>query len=104
MIIQFNTGHNIPATQELQQKFTDLISVELERFSSMITRIEVHLTDVDGKKDGFNDKRCLLEARLEKRQPIAVKNMGNTHEEAVTGAIDKLKSALDTITGRLKEH
>lgn len=32
----------------------------------IITRIEVHFGDENGEKFGKNDKRCLLEARLQK--------------------------------------
>ena len=104
MIIQFNTDKNIEGTENFTATFTELITDELERFSSQITRIEAHLTDENGNKDGQNDMRCVLEARIEGRQPIAVTNQADTHYQAVEGAIDKLKSSLDTILGRLKNH
>jgi hypothetical protein len=37
-------------------------------------------------------------------KPIAVTNHGDTHEQAVKGAVDKLKTSLDTILGRLRNH
>jgi hypothetical protein len=40
---------------------------------SHITRIEVHLSDENGKKEGHNDIQCILEARIEGRDPIAVR-------------------------------
>jgi hypothetical protein len=46
----------------------------------------------------------MLEARLEGMQPIAVTNNGATEEHALKGAIDKLKAALDTIIGRLRNY
>ena len=55
-------------------------------------------------KEGVNDTRCLLEARMEGRQPIAVSHQADTYEQAVSGAIDKLKSSLDTIIGRIENH
>lgn len=64
----------------------------------------VHLTDVNGKKEGINDKRCVLEARVEGKQPIAVTNQADTHYQAAEGAIDKLNTSLDTVLGRLKNH
>lgn len=79
MIIQFNTDHNIKGTENFTATFTELITDELERFSSHITRIEAHLTDENGNKDGQNDMRCVLEARIEGRQPIAVTNQADTH-------------------------
>ena len=36
-----------------------------ERFSAHITRVEVHLGDENAGKRGSDDKRCMMEARLE---------------------------------------
>ena len=104
MIIQFNTDKNIKGTVSRTSPLTEMISDELSRFSDRISRIEVHLSDEDGSKKGQNDKRCLLEARLSGLQPIAVSNFGDTHEEAVSGAIDKLKASLETKLGRLEDR
>ena len=56
------------------------------------------------KKDSKNDKKCLLEARLKGRQPIAVSDTGDTYDYALGGAVDKLKSMLSTIAGRMAEN
>lgn len=104
MQIQFNTAKNVTGSEELIANSTSLISEELRKFSQQITRVEVHLSDEDGNKDGINDKRCTVEARLAGMKPIAVTNHANTHEQAVNGAIDKLKTSLEKITGRLKDY
>jgi len=104
MKIQFNTDSNITESKELRDSLIALISEGLSRFSDQITRLEVHLSDENSLKKGLNDKRCLLEARLEGRQPIAVKNQANNLEQAVVGAVDKLKVSLDTKIGRLKNY
>lgn len=104
MQIQFNTDKNVHRNEGLIASSTTLISEELSRFSQQITRVEVHLADEDGNKKGFNDKRCTVEARLAGMKPIAVTDHANTHELAVSGAIDKLKTSLDKITGRLKNY
>jgi ribosome-associated translation inhibitor RaiA len=104
MTIQFNTDSNIKGSEELRAPLISLISEELSRFSHQITRVEVHLSDENGPKDGLNDKRCMIEVRLEGMKPIAVTNHANTHEQAVEGAVDKLKTSLDTILGRLRNH
>ncbi|MEO7266309.1 MAG: HPF/RaiA family ribosome-associated protein [Ferruginibacter sp.] len=104
MTIQLNTDKNVSVHEAFGNKLEDLLSGELSRFSEHITRLEVHLSDENNSKEGINDKRCLLEARLEGRQPIAVTGHANTYELAVDSAIDKLKSALDTILGRLKHY
>jgi hypothetical protein len=45
----------------------------------------------------------MLEVRLEGMQPISVTNNDATEEQAVIGAIDKLKAALDTVIGRARK-
>lgn len=104
MHIQFNTDNNIKGTEELRAPLKEMITKSLSRFSERITRIEVHLNDENSHKEGENDKRCMLEARLEGLQPISVTNKDATEEQAVKGAIDKLKSALDTVIGRLRNY
>jgi len=104
MKIQFNTGKNIVGSEGLRSSLTTLISSELSRFEDHITRLEVHLSDEDSNKNGVNDKRCMIEARIEGMKPIAVTNNADTQEQAVTGAVDKLKSSLSTIQGRLRNH
>ena len=104
MIIQFNTDNNIAGSERLNEYFTTTLSESLNRFSNQITRLEVHLTDENSNKEGQNDKRCMLEARLEGIQPIAVTSNADTIEQAVKGAVDKLKSSLDTVIGKLRNH
>jgi ribosome-associated translation inhibitor RaiA len=104
MTIQFNTDNKVTVSEELRTPLISLISKGLSRFSHQITRVEVHLSDENGDKEGLNDKRCMIEARLAGMKPIAVTNHANTHEQAIEGAIDKLKTSLDTILGRLRNH
>lgn len=104
MKIQFNTGRNIIGSEELSVSLTSVIAGELSRFEDHITRLEVHLSDEDSNKNGVNDKRCMIEARVEGMKPIAVTNNADTQEQAVTGAVEKLKSSLNTIQGRLRNH
>ena len=104
MQIQFNSENSIAGSEELIDSTTSLISDELSRFSQQITRVEVHISDEDGNKDGVNDKRCLVEARLAGMKPIAVTNHANTHELAISGAVDKLKATLERVTERLKNY
>jgi ribosome-associated translation inhibitor RaiA len=71
--------------------------------SDLITRVEVHLTDESGPKSGKNDKRCMMEARLEGRQPIAVTDEAATVELAVDGAADKLARLIEHTLGKLHD-
>ena len=104
MQIQINTDKNVTGNEELIASSTSLISEELSRYSEQITRVEVHLADENGNKTGFNDKRCTMEARLSGMKPIAVTHHANTYDQAVFGAIGKIKTSLEKITGRLKNY
>jgi len=102
MTIQINTDKNLSVHEAFEAQLDSLLTEELSRFSERITRLEVHLSDENGNKQGLNDKRCMIEARIEGRQPIAVTDRANDYERAVSGAIEKLKTSLTTIVGKLR--
>lgn len=104
MKIQFNTDKTISGNERHEEYFTPLIADGLKRFESHITRIEVHLSDENGRKEGQSDKLCMLEARVEGKQPIAVTCQAETMEKAVSGGINKLQASLETIIGRDRNH
>jgi ribosome-associated translation inhibitor RaiA len=102
MIIQINADHNLKIHAAFRDKLKDLLAEELDRFSEQTTRLEMHLSDVNGNKDGLNDKRCLIEARVQGREPIVATDLADTYEQAVSGAIEKLKAALESKLSKLK--
>lgn len=105
MKIQINTDRNIEGDTELEQQVTAVVRNGLERFSEQVTRVEIHLSDENSKnKSGTDDKRCLVEARLAGRQPISASDQAATLEQAVAGAIEKLKRSLDSTLGRLAKR
>ncbi|MGA9828885.1 MAG: HPF/RaiA family ribosome-associated protein, partial [Rhodanobacteraceae bacterium] len=79
---------------------TGVVGNALGRFSNHITRVEVHLTDENANKSGEHDKRCVMEARFEGRQPIAVTDHAATLDKAIHGAIHKLTSLIESTLGR----
>jgi ribosome-associated translation inhibitor RaiA len=100
--IQINTDSNIESNERLVRQVEAAVRSELDRFSGQLTRVEVHLSDENSAgKFGAEDKRCLLEARLAGLQPISVSDQAATLEQAVEGAIEKLKRSLDSTLGRL---
>jgi len=77
----------------------------LSRTSDHITRVEVHLSDENSNKKGGNDNmRCVMEARLEGRRPIAVTREAATLDQAVDGAADKLSRMIESNLGRLRDQ
>lgn len=104
MKILFNTDKNSSLREDIKISSISLLLDKLKRFSNQVTRLDVFLSDENGKKNGHNDKQCILEARLEGRQPVAVTNQACTHEEALKGAIHKLVSSLNTTCERLRNY
>lgn len=103
MQIQVNTDENVAGGEALSALVSAEIHARLDRFSQHITRIEVHLSDENGGKSGSSDKRCLIEARLEGRQPEVASDQAATLEGAYSGAAKKLQRALETTLGRLSQ-
>lgn len=101
MKIQFNTDNNVDGNLQVTNPMEAQITNKLARYSPHITRIEVHLTDVDGSKNGVQTKRCLMEARIKDRQPTIVTSQADTEEQALNAAIDKMRASLETILGKL---
>jgi ribosomal subunit interface protein len=104
MKIQLNTDVHIDGTEALAAQVSATIEQALQRFSTHITRVEVHLSDENGDKSGQQDQRCILEARLKGRQPVAVTEHAASLEQAVDGAAQKLSRLLDSTLGRLHDH
>ncbi len=104
MHIQLNTDVHIDGTEALAAHVGTTIKQVLKRFSEHITRVEVHLRDENGERSGQQDQRCMLEARLEGRPPVAVTDHAATLEQAVDGAAHKLARRLESMLGRLHDH
>jgi ribosome-associated translation inhibitor RaiA len=103
MNIQLNTDKNIEGHERLEAYIDTLIKAKMSRFNGHLTRIEVHLSDENGLKDGPSDKKCLLEARPKNMQAIVVTSQSSTIEKAIADTIDKLKNALESKIGKLQD-
>lgn len=100
MKIQVNTDAHIEGREALATQVSATVEHALHRFHDQVTRLEVHLSDQNGGKNGQHDKRCVMEARLAGRQPIAASDSAATLDQAVRGAADKLARLIDTQLGR----
>lgn len=104
MQVQVSTDNHIQGSDELIQRVAGEVESSLDRFADQITRVEVHLADVNGPKSTGDDIRCLVEARLAGHQPVAVSHQAPTLEEAVDGATEKLERSLESLVERLHDH
>ena len=46
----------------------------------------------------------MIEARLKGKKPIVVTNLAGSNELAIKGSIDKMKTSIDSILGKLKSY
>lgn len=107
MKVQVNTSNDIENKGTLESWASDFLNEHLARFGQDITSIEVQLTDENhAGKGGGVDKRCMLEARMTGRAPVAVTHFAPDQNLAFRGAADKLANALDHAIGKLdrREH
>lgn len=105
MKIHLNTDHSVDSGDVLSAMVDDKVHAALDRFDERLTRIEVHLSDVNGEKHGVGaDKRCLLEARPSGLQPVVVTEFADTFERAVGGASKKMQSLLTSTFGRIDDR
>lgn len=102
MQIQVHTDNHIDGSEALSGRVEDVVTASLDRFGDFITRVEVHLNDVNAQKHGV-DKRCMMEARVSGRQSVAVTHVAETLDEAIHGAADKLEKMLDKTVEKFSE-
>ena len=104
MMIHVTTDNHIQGREPLVREVEASIQGSLARFAPQITRVEVHLSDENGKKVGDDDKKCTLEARVAGLQSVAVSGNGANLDQAVSSALDKLAHLLDHKLGRLGDR
>lgn len=101
MQFQLNTDSNIQGDDRLAEVAEDSISSALGHLTGRLTRVEVHLADVNAGKGGSDDIRCTIEARPEGMQPQTVTHNDATVEAALGGGGKKIRALLDSEFGKL---
>ena len=100
--VQVNTSNDIDNKEALESWASEYLNERLVRFEQDLTSIEVQMTDENHSgKGGGVDKRCMLEARVAGRAPIAVNNYAPDQNVAFRGAAGKLEHALEHAFGKL---
>jgi ribosome-associated translation inhibitor RaiA len=101
MQVLVNSDHHIVGGEDLMERVQGVVEGRLDRFEGRITRVEVHLNDLNGSKLGERDKRCMMEARIGGMRPIAVSHEAPTVTEAIHAAADKLERAIEHTLGKM---
>lgn len=100
MQVQVNTDRNIEGREALAARVQAVVENVFGRLRDQITRVEIHLSDENGQKSGQHDKRCMVEVRLEGRQPVAVTDQAATLDEALEGALAKMTRLIASTLGQ----
>ncbi len=100
MKIQVNSDTTIAVDASLICFVEGEVRRVLSRFAIRLTRVEVHLSDVDSKKMGQTNKRCLIEVRPTGARPLNASAQAAKMAYAVSHALGKMQRSLTTFFGR----
>jgi ribosome-associated translation inhibitor RaiA len=102
MQVLLRTDNHIEGTQELTNHVESVVTESLSRFGPQVTRVEVHLADLNSKsKTTEHDTRCTMEARLGGLNPVTVSHVANTVHQAIDGAAETLVETLERTVGKI---
>jgi hypothetical protein len=104
MQFQFNSDNQVNGSRDVAERVEQVVRKSVVRFEARLTRIEVHVSDVNGRKQGPADKRCMLEARPNGLEPVAVSHEADSIDQAVSGAAGRLTGVLERVLGRLTDR
>ena len=100
MKIQVNSDKTIAVDAGLIRSVEGEVRRLLGRFAIRLTRVEIHLSDVDNSKRGPADKRCLVEVRPMEARPLSASARAANMVSAVSHALGKMQRELTTFFGR----
>ncbi len=95
-----NINHSDAVDEHVREQLAD----RLGRFGERLTRIEVHLGDVNGHKSGPDDKRCMIEARPARHDPLVVESHHSDLYHAISDATHKIERVLDKKFAKDSHH
>jgi hypothetical protein len=104
MLVQVNSDNHINAGENFIADIEATLRNKLDRFSPRLTRIELHLRDVNADSNVGEDKHCTIEARPEGLAPVTVTDAATTLPNAISGATAKLIVALERTFGKLSSR
>jgi ribosome-associated translation inhibitor RaiA len=97
MQILLHSDQNTDGSKPMAEHLNVLVKDAMARFGEQITRVEAHLSDVNGQaKSSDGDIHCTLEARLVGQGAVVVKDHAGSAHQAIDGAVRKLRRAVGT--------
>lgn len=96
MQIQLQTDRNIEHNVGLEDHVKGVVRKSLLPFRDHVTRVEVHLSDVNSKKTSEQDKRCVMEFHMTGLHSMAVTAQADTVHHVLDSAAKKLRQAVSS--------
>lgn len=103
MQVQVNHDDHVPGREDMERQIEQQLKTELDRYADHITRVEVHLSDINAGKLGDDHKRCLIEARVAGHGQLTASHQTGDMRASIDGAIEKLLRVLDTNLGKAQD-
>ena len=104
MQFQFNSDHTVMGTENVAERIEAMMRDKVARFEDRLTRLEVHVRDVNGAKHGADDKECTIEARPRGGKPIGVHGKADKVDDAARKAANTLAQRLERHFGKSEKH
>ncbi|PZN93400.1 MAG: hypothetical protein DCF31_12655 [Alphaproteobacteria bacterium] len=101
MLVQINSDNNINAGEGFIADIEANLRERLSRYEDRLTRVEVHLRDVNAASNVGDDKQCTIEVRPNGLGPLTVTDAAGTVPQALAGATSKVLVALERTFGKL---
>ena len=104
LTIQFNSDSSVMGTQEVAERIEAMLHDKFARFADRLTRLEVHVSDENGRKGGGEDKACMIEARPRGGKPIGVTEHASKVDDAARKAANTMVQRLERVLGKEAKH
>ena len=104
MQFQFNSDSSVMGTENVAERIENQLRQRLARFEDRLTRLEVHVRDVNGSKHGADDKHCMIEARIRGDKPMGVTGKASGIDAAARMAGNTLAQRLERYFGKGDKH
>jgi Sigma 54 modulation protein / S30EA ribosomal protein len=101
MLIEVRTDGNIDGGEQFSDRVKAELRTALHRYGDRIRRIDVHLSDAVGNKTSHDDKCCMIEARLDGREPIVVTHQESSMDQAISHALQQDALVFDFALGAM---
>ncbi len=98
--IQVNSDNTVVVDADLKRFVKGEVDRILANFTDRLTRVEIHLSDINSVRSGPSDKRCLVEARPAGDTPRSASATANDVPAALVQALRKMRRSLTSFFGK----